>query len=49
MESLKIDIKESKEHINVITTQNKELTSELKEFEKQSEDVRKKLDRKENV
>jgi septal ring factor EnvC (AmiA/AmiB activator) len=34
MESLKIEIKESKEHITVITNQNKELTSELKEFEK---------------
>ena len=43
---MKSEIKESKEHINVITAQNKELTSELKEFEKQSEEVREKLDNK---
>jgi len=46
MEMMKSEIKESKEHINVITAQNKELTSELKEFEKQSEEVREKLDNK---
>lgn len=46
---MKNDIKESKEHITVITAQNKELTSELKEFEKQSEEVREKLDKKADV
>ena len=44
--NIRTEIKESKEHISVITAQNKELTSELKEYEKQSEENRRALDRK---
>lgn len=44
--NIRTEIKESKEHISVITAQNKELTSELKEYEKQSEENRRALDRR---